>query len=101
MYHDLWWYGLMFLFMLLCTDQLQFWQNICLIFAGFGFTETRNWELNCKRRVVIFMVKRKRVRKDWFKFKRPTIPPETERYHSAIQKAVDLLSEKWKRNKKK
>jgi hypothetical protein len=101
MYHHLWWYGLMFLFMILCPDQFQFCQNICLIFAGFGVKETQNWELNRKRKVLIFTFKRrKRVRKGRFKFKRPSIPPKTKRYHSPIQKAVDLLSEKWKKKQK-
>jgi hypothetical protein len=69
MYHNLWWYGLMFLFMILCPNQFQFWQNICLIFAGFGFKESRNWELNRRRKVVNFTFKQRRVRKDRFKFK--------------------------------
>jgi hypothetical protein len=123
LYHELWWWLLIFLTTLLCPNQCQFWQNMMMFVVGFWFKQAKHWELNRKRRTIIYVRKpRKKDKKEWYLFQRPSIPPRRrgrdvpiqelirkilkkikklervrKKKKKPIQKFVDLLLEKWKK----
>jgi hypothetical protein len=72
MYHEFWWWFLIFLMTILCPNQWQFWQNMLMFVIGFWFQQTKHQELNRKGRTTIYVRKpRKKDKKEWYLFQIP------------------------------